>query len=185
MNINLFNDELLLITDLRLREQTVNALKKLPDYFWVIPSSSTGKYHPSYALGDGGLVRHSKAAARIAVELSKVYDFEISEEELNYAISALIVHDGFKNGTEGKYTVASHPVICGQMLESILPEVVVNLVKSHMGQWNREWNTGNIAESQGEPVPVPKTKLQRFVHLCDYIASRKCLEFNFNVPLSK
>jgi hypothetical protein len=181
---SIFDFELNLITDQTLRDQTVNALKKLPNYFWVIPSSSTGKYHPSYALDEGGLVRHSKAAARIAVELSRVNDFEISQDELNQAISALIVHDGFKNGTEGKYTVASHPVICGQILESVLPEVVVNLIKSHMGQWNREWNTGKIAESQGEPVPTPQTKLQKFVHLCDYIASRKCLEFNFNVPLS-
>ena len=182
---NVFDFELNLITDPTLRKQTADALKAVPEYFWTIPASSTGKYHPSYACGEGGLVRHSKAAARIAVELSRVYDFEISQDELNQAISALIVHDGFKNGNEGKYTVASHPVICGQMLEGVLPTEVISLIKSHMGQWNRDWNTQKIAESQGEPVPVPKTKLQRFVHLCDYIASRKCLEFNFNVPLSK
>ena len=38
------------------------AIISLPDYFFEIPASSTGKYHPSYALGTGGLVRHTKAA---------------------------------------------------------------------------------------------------------------------------
>ena len=41
----------------------------LPDYFFEVPASSTGKYHPSFSLGDGGLVRHTKVAVRIAVEL--------------------------------------------------------------------------------------------------------------------
>lgn len=27
----------------------------------------------------------------------------------------------------------------------------------------------------------PKTKFQKFIHQCDYLASRKCLEFNFDV----
>ena len=30
-------------------------------------------------------------------------------------------------------------------------------------------------------MPKPTTKAQNFVHLCDYLASRKCLEFNFSV----
>ena len=45
-------------------------LNQLPDYFYEVAASSTGKYHPSYALGDGGLVRHTIAAVRIANALS-------------------------------------------------------------------------------------------------------------------
>ena len=45
------------------------ALENLPDYFFDVAASSTGKYHPTYALGNGGLVRHTKAAVRIAFEL--------------------------------------------------------------------------------------------------------------------
>ena len=36
----------------------------LPLYWWEVPASSTGKYHPSYALGDGGLMRHSISVVR-------------------------------------------------------------------------------------------------------------------------
>ena len=44
-------------------------IELLPDYFFEVPASSTGKYHPKFASGDGGLVRHTKAAVRIAYEL--------------------------------------------------------------------------------------------------------------------
>ena len=35
-----------------------------PDYFFHVAASSTGKYHPKYALNDGGLMRHTKAVVR-------------------------------------------------------------------------------------------------------------------------
>ena len=41
-------------------------LDKAPEHFWTIPASSTGKYHPEYASGDGGLIRHTKAVVRVA-----------------------------------------------------------------------------------------------------------------------
>ena len=54
-------------------EELANALSKiielLPDYWFVEAASSTGKYHPSYALGNGGLLRHSKFAAKLAYEM--------------------------------------------------------------------------------------------------------------------
>ena len=44
-------------------------IELLPNYFFEVPASSTGKYHPEFALGDGGLIRHTKVAVRIAYEL--------------------------------------------------------------------------------------------------------------------
>ena len=41
----------------------------LPDYFFTIPASSTGKYHPQFASTKHGLVKHTKVAVRIAYEL--------------------------------------------------------------------------------------------------------------------
>ena len=43
-------------------------LNILPDYFYEVAASSTGKYHPSYTLSEG-LVRHTIAVVRIANEL--------------------------------------------------------------------------------------------------------------------
>ena len=52
------------------------------------------------------------------------------------------------------------------------------LVLTHMGQWNLNYSTGEIF------APKPQTQEQMFVHLCDYLASRKCLEMNFDIPYS-
>ena len=69
MNYTLFNDELNLIKNERLRRSCVEMLKLLPDYFYKVEASSSGKYHPAFALGEGGLVRHTKVAAQMANEI--------------------------------------------------------------------------------------------------------------------
>ena len=64
-----FENEIVLIKNEDIRESLRVLIDKIPDYFFTIPAASTGKYHPSYAQGDGGLVRHTKAAVKIAYEL--------------------------------------------------------------------------------------------------------------------
>ena len=39
-------------------------IETIPNYFWDVGASSTGKYHPQYALGDLGLARHTCALVR-------------------------------------------------------------------------------------------------------------------------
>jgi hypothetical protein len=68
----------------------------LPEYFYHVPASSTGKYHPDYALGDGGLYRHVQASVGIAVDLFRIYEFTPNEEDL--IIASLMLHDGWKQG---------------------------------------------------------------------------------------
>ena len=55
--------------DIRVSAETI--LEMMPDYFYEIPASSSGKYHPAFSLGDGGLVRHVKVAMRILEEMFK------------------------------------------------------------------------------------------------------------------
>ena len=69
MKHEVFRKELDYIKDDRIRSSCEIILDMLPDYFYEIPASSTGKYHPDFSLGDGGLVRHVKVAVRIAKEL--------------------------------------------------------------------------------------------------------------------
>ena len=67
--VKCFEDEIKLLKIKKVKDACSKMIELLPDYFFEVPASSTGKYHPEYALGDGGLLRHSKAAARIAYEL--------------------------------------------------------------------------------------------------------------------
>lgn len=179
--IDNFIKELGFIRNKDIRELTKDLIEQLPDYFFKVAASSTGKYHPDYALGDGGLVRHTKAAVRIADELFRLEMFTPLLEQRDLIISALLLHDGLKHGkTLGVYTVADHPVQAAEFIKEYcknkeIGEKIAELVLTHMGQWNTSYKTGAVL------MPKPTTKAQSFVHLCDYLASRKCLEFNFSV----
>lgn len=192
-----FKAELSTINYQPLRSFTEWSLEQLPDYFYQVAASSTGKYHPAYALGDGGLVRHTQAAVRIANELLNCHTIQnFPEDEKDIIRAALILHDGVKHGVDGSsYTTSTHPLEAVKYLEDryfdvpeeTLPDEVIEImesdlwyqvaecIKSHMGEWNTDYKT------KEEILPKPETELQKFVHLCDYLASRKCLEFNFNV----
>ena len=65
----MFLEELSYIVNEDYSDALLNIINMLPDYWYHEAASSTGKYHPDYALGEGGLLRHSKAAMRIGLEL--------------------------------------------------------------------------------------------------------------------
>ena len=153
-----------------IKEATEKAIDNLPDYFFSVPASSGGKYHPSFNLGDGGLFRHSCFCVDIILELFNIYT--LTEEEKSIIVSALILHDGKKHGEiQSKHTVKSHPIIMANWLRELWKDEmteslnqVINAISSHMGFWNTSEN-GNM--------PTPQTKIEKFVHLGDYLGSRK------------
>jgi hypothetical protein len=175
-----------LIKDLRLKGKVIEVLaNEVPDYFFTVAASSTGKYHPSYALGDGGLVRHTKAAVRIAYELFRIFDFSPVEED--HIIAAIILHDAWKHGeVDGGYTVTAHPLVASKHFQEAFAGVmgegdltnVTGAISTHMGQWNKDYKTGK------EVLPTPKTKMGHFIHLCDYLASRKMIEVNWDAGVT-
>jgi hypothetical protein len=197
--VEVFDREIKFIKNARNRAFIARVIAKLPNYFFQIPASSTGKYHPSYSLGDGGLVRHTIAAVRIAQELIRNQTITgwMTDQDKDFAIMALLVHDGIKCGLQqrnGKWmTTIDHPTLAAAHLHNCKDladqdgklyvaiedvDTIMQAVESHMGEWNKDWKTGK------EVLPKPKGRLGGFVHLCDYLASRKCLEFNFDAAMS-
>lgn len=167
----MFEYELNLIKNEETRKITEELLKGVPEYFWMVPASSSGKYHPKYALGEGGLVRHTKAAVRFAEHLFRIYDFD--ENEQGYIVAALLLHDSFKQGEEEGHTVHEHPVLAAEYVRKNAPKgysrQVAPLIESHMGQWNK-------SEKSDVVLKKPRGKKRWFVHLCDYLASRRGVE---------
>lgn len=168
------------IHDEKLRECVQEQLNELPEYFWLTAASSSGKYHPAYCLGDGGLARHTIAACTIALEMFTISGF--TEEEQDIILAALILHDGYKHGIidEG-HTIHEHPSLmyehlmnkywyeCDKKRRSKQMTEVADCIASHMGQWTTSKYSSTI-------LPEPETVMQIFVHTCDYLASRKCIE---------
>ncbi len=182
--VDYFNKEYTYIKDDKKREDLKYLVSNLPDYFFNIPASSSGKYHPDFARSEHGLVKHTKVAVRIAKELLDnpgLNDFTDNEKDI--IIMALILHDGFKSGkVQEKHTKFEHPlIVCEYINEnkdklSLSKEeldLLTRVISSHMGIWNKDYN-GN------EVLPIPQDKYQKFVHMCDYLASRKCLLVPFD-----
>lgn len=181
MKSDVFNVELDYIQDERLKENAKIILNNLPDYFYRVQAASTGKYHPRYALGEQGLVRHVKAAVCLAHNLFDIYKFDNHTKDI--IIISLLIHDGLKHGfTESKYSVFEHPLLIGELLENIKAKLslteeerleIKNNVASHMGRFN----TNNYSDIV---LPIPKSVTEKFVHMCDFLASRKQVQFNFD-----
>ncbi len=184
-NIEMFNKEYEYIREDKYKKCAKELIGLLPDYFFSVQASSTGKYHPSFTLGEGGLVRHTKAAVRIAYELlnNNSLGHKFTEREKDLIIISIMIHDGLKHGIEkSEYTVFEHPIIiCDYIKEnkdkiSLTDEeieFICHVISSHMGEWNTN-NYSNVV------LPLPKDKYQRFVHMCDFLASRKFLNIKFN-----
>lgn len=161
-------------------------IQTIPSYFWDVGASSTGKYHPDYALGDLGLARHTCAVVRFLNHMFQIdccrSDFTSRERDLLRV--AAIMHDSRKSGSDAdftwdKYTKFDHPILAANEVRKVkgfIPEeemeFVAKTIESHMGQWNKD-------RRSRKTLPLPETKYQKILHLADYLASRKDIEVLF------
>ena len=183
--VAVFEKELKYIKNESYRNDVMYLIDSLPDYFFEVAAASTGKYHPKYAQGDGGLVRHTKAAVRIAFELlaDPAIGNKYTDDEKDLIIISLILPDGLKLGKErNKYTKFDHPLLVGKFIKENKKNLnfsddeinfLSDAIASHMGPWTKDYD-GN------EVLPYPKTKYQNFVHMCDYLSSKKFLNVEFD-----
>lgn len=184
MKAETFKKELNYIKNNKYKEEAKKLIELLPDYFFEIPASSTGKYHPNFAQGEGGLVRHTKVAVRMCYELANnnTIGYSFTQDEKDLMIIALIMHDGLKSGLpKEKYTRVDHPLLAANLIRDNKEklnltngeiEFIAQAIETHMGEWNKDFN-GN------EVLPLPKNKYQRFVHMCDFLAAKKFIEVPF------
>ena len=116
--LNSFKEELVLIKSQVIKDFATKAVVTMPDYFFTMPASTTGRYHPKYALGEGGLLRHTKGMIKIAVELMRMESWKFTEEEHDLILVSMILHDGWKLG-DGKsvYTSDMHPLFASDAIK--------------------------------------------------------------------
>ena len=174
-DVKFFEREINLIVDERLRMQVKSYMEEAtPDYFWTDGASSSGKYHPAFSQGEGGLVRHTKAVVMFAEELLRMGSYAYMKDEYkDYVIAACILHDTCKYGmywydkSEYKNHAANaadrFAVWCDE--EDYRPHyLLLQAIRSHMGQWS--------ANKEDRPF----TSVDRCVHMADYMASRSFID---------
>lgn len=171
---------------------------KVPDYFWVEAASSTGKHHPEFGLGDGGLARHSLMVYRWLKMLLEANEQDMREFVPGMVFASLF-HDCCKRGMPDnidlEHTKFEHPILAAKFildraerfakenkgfLETSIEDedafkqnvaIAISCIETHMGRFNTSKHSEVV-------LPRPKTAVQYMVHLADYIASRKCTTFD-------
>lgn len=187
-----------------LKEITIKVLDSAPECIQTIPASSSGKYHPKADLGEGGLVRHIRTVTALAYSLINTDIFKnfifghlsiVKEDILDIykdcVIVSCLLHDCMKpDDTPEHRTLFDHPLRAAKLFEDVITEnaenydknyidmiypMIYTCIASHMGEFNK------VAYINGVVLPKPMDNLTEFVHMCDYVASRKFFDFNFDV----
>ena len=180
-----FEKELETIEDLHLRGFTKYALENAPKYFYTIGASSSGKYHPKFSQGEGGLVRHTKSVLMFCNELLNMSPYyELPPLWKDYARVACLLHDICKYGEEDemdKSAYADHALngaiyvdkMWGmyhsteeEIFLELAPELITHAIMCHMGRWSKE---------NQRPISI----IDNVVHLADYVASRNFINIEF------
>lgn len=182
-----FNEVLSTFENDDIKEFADRCLDTVPPYFYEVGASSTGKYHPSYALGTLGLARHTLALCRIMNHLFSIESVGsmFTSRERDLMRIAGMMHDTQKSGSQeefekSKWTKFDHPLLAANVVREVegLSEaekgLIATAIESHMGQWCTD------SRSPGVKLPKPENKYQILVHMCDYLASRKDIEILFD-----
>ena len=162
-----FNEVLSTFENEDIKEFADRCLDTVPPYFYEVGASSTGKYHPSYALGTLGLARHTLALCRIMNHLFSIESVGamFTSRERDLMRIAGMMHDTRKSGSQeefekSKWTKFDHPLLAAAVVKEVdgLPEaekeLIATAIVSHMGEWNKD------SRSPGIELPKPENKYQ-------------------------
>ena len=156
------------IADENLRELTQQVLERAPHYFWTVPASISGKYHPSDERGEGGTILHILRVSKLAEILMTAWLTPFDSDVIR---AACLLHDTCKYGSGNlinKTQYPRHPQEASALIREILKEHPVSddferkveeiclAVERHMGKW-----------TDGAKPDVDE---QWIVHLADMVA---------------
>ena len=170
----LLSYEVAQIDDDEIRNFVKMTLDSVDPIHRIKPASSTGKYHPKYAAGEGGLIRHTKVVVRNIIELIRATPaIECEKDEL---IAAAIIHDMWKypEGRDHEFTAFDHPALGGKWCKDHGFDTIGRLVAAHQGIWTTSRQMPGFENEQ------PRKFDEWCLHYSDLLASRTYLRCDFD-----
>lgn len=170
----LLSYEIAQVDDINIRTFVIETLQQVNPTHAVKPASSTGKYHPEYASGEGGLIRHIKVVVRNVIELIRATP--AVEREKDELIAAAILHDMWKypTGRDNEYTAFDHPALGAQYCRERGQETIGRLIGAHQGIWTTSRQMPGFENAKPEKFD------EYILHYADYLASREYLNCDFD-----
>lgn len=165
------------IETMSIRTFVYEGFNMISEDFWMVPTSSSGKYHPPESnITPMGLMVHNIKACTIAKGLFSF--FGITEQiEKDIIIGAMLLHDSYKGGwtdhwngmvDEHGYIAASY--LAGLELEpEYIKRKLLSAIRTHMSRWGRPFSV--VTEF------LFPDKINLIVALSDMIASLPKVSF--------
>lgn len=167
------------------RNLTEFLIDQLDDYWFIKPASSTGKYHPKFNNGEGGLVRHSLNVCMWWQQMYRAFEQELisfsgRDDIYDLGLIACLFHDAKKYGDaeeNSRWVKKDHDVksmewflhnveIYEHMNDMNFDNKVINYIANAIDHHNGPWSTHG----------APRTIFERLVFICDYASSQKIHE---------
>ena len=115
--LKLFVNEFNYIKNVNLRKFAEEIIANADDWFFVEPASLSGKYHPKFSLGEGGLMRHTRCVAYWATAMAE--SFNLSQEDSDLLVIAALAHDIKKHDNNKRY-MREHPLLASDYVCKIM-----------------------------------------------------------------
>jgi hypothetical protein len=169
--------------DLNLKAFTQGMLAQVDDAFWTAPASISGKYHPPFDQGEGGLVRHTIVCAAFALEALRRYK---RMELKSVVLCAALMHDTYKRGIPPRKYDPNHGAVAAEQMVVFgrqHPECAGEIhmaaygCQNHMGIWSQSKESGpspldfRPEDDQRDYAIVALTVTEG-----DYFSSRKLID---------
>lgn len=152
--------------------------EQIPDYFFTMPSSTSGKFHNATQCLLHGQVYH---AIMFGTIMNYLLSLKCNREKFKSPIQrdamrcTAILHDAIKCGWDGsQYTVHEHPMLAGQWIrethvehdvDDTIKERIACMVERHSGSWTTSKYSTVV-------LPEPENEMEILVHECDILSSR-------------
>ena len=169
----------------RIKAYFLDMSEEVPDYFFEIPASTSGKYHNAQQCAFCGLLVH---AYMISAWIDMMLPLEsikgkYTPEQRDLMRCFGLLHDSVKCGWNGsQYTVQDHPMLSAELVRTKHPahnlkyderEFLAGLCAAHSGEWNK-------SRSGQEIMPKPENDAERMCHYADMTCSRKAFSYELS-----
>lgn len=156
----------------------------IPEHFWKASASTTGKYHPTFSVGPGGLLNHTVLNMYWCWRWANF--FGSKPGVLATAVAAAALHDTYKGGyvDDWNTTVPDHPFIAANEIRKFAQlnaenegirdrwYEVADAIWTHMGIFSAD--PRRPVNREFMPVTLDNmSEAGRIVALADYAAAQK------------